>query len=279
MAAKKKAVAKKKEPAAEMKIERLKRGSLDLCLLGVSPLMMKSISMKVMQSLFLPPPPKTAGTKKTTLKHDPYLEFLDAAHTHEEKETLLCMPSRVFKKALCAVATDIPDSPARAQLNRTIWVPDETVSVYGIPEIDLREVRMADQKRTPDVRSRPLLKKWAARVTVQFVPRLATAESLVNLMANAGLINGIGEDRPQKGGGGYGCWEVVNEDNKEFQRIVKECGREAQQKAMDDPEPSNAETAKLLSWFFLEARSREFEATEYPKIEKLIGPRRGSKAA
>ena len=118
--------------------------------------------------------------------------------------------------------------------------------------------RSADFNKTPDVRTRAIIPAWACRVTVRFTTPMLKETVVSNLFAAAGLIQGVGDWRNEKGSGTYGQFTLVKPDDPEFRRIVKEGGRNAQIKAMDNPECYDMDSEELLSWFVAEADRRGF---------------------
>jgi hypothetical protein len=111
--------------------------------------------------------------------------------------------------------------------------------------------------RTPDVRTRARLPEWACRLHVTFAEPLIKAQALVNLLASAGLTIGVGDGRQEKGSGMHcGNFRIVDENDADFKRIVKEGGRKAQQTALDFPVAYDDETLELLTWFDVELERR-----------------------
>jgi hypothetical protein len=82
---------------------------------------------------------------------------------------------------------------------------------------------------------------------------------IANLFAIAGLTNGIGDWRPQKGSGTFGQFKLVSLDDPDFKRVVKTGGRAAQMEAMENPVPYDDETEELLRWFDAEYKRLGFK--------------------
>ena len=118
-------------------------------------------------------------------------------------------------------------------------------------------VRNSDINRTPDIRTRLVVKQWAALVTVSFVVPILNSEAIGTLLSNAGIMQGVGDWRPEKGKGNFGTFELVNANSAAFKKILKS-GRKVQEAAMADPECYDKETAELLSWFEETADARGF---------------------
>lgn len=66
---------------------------------------------------------------------------------------------------------------------------------------------------TADLRYRPEYAPWTIPVVVTFLPNVLTAEQVVNLFAYAGFGCGIGENRPEKTGGSWGCFRVEDDSS------------------------------------------------------------------
>jgi hypothetical protein len=116
-------------------------------------------------------------------------------------------------------------------------------------------VRSSDMARTPDVRTRAYLPEWACSVEVEFVSSLIGETQIVNLLGAAGVITGLGDYRPQKGGN-FGKFEVVAADDKRYLKVLKQ-SRGPQEAALDHPSFYDDDTAELYQWFCDEVARRE----------------------
>ena len=110
-------------------------------------------------------------------------------------------------------------------------------------------VRSADMNKTPDVRTRAILPKWACRVSITYVQPLIRPQAVANLLAAAGLTIGVGDWRPEKGAGSYGQFQIVDAHDPAFLEIVSTGARDAQQDGLDTPVCYDDETSELLDWF------------------------------
>ena len=252
---------KKTETVESLDIVKLVERDMDVCIIGTSPLIMNRLAEKAKQQLLLPPGKKTAATKAVTLKHDPLEEFRSAAHrmNDEDGPTLLGVPSVAFKGAMRSAALEIPGT-TKTQIGKLTYVRGELIPVYGVPRLLCSVTRLQDISKTPDVRTRVIIPKWAMTVTVTFIEPQLRSQAIANLIAGAGLISGIGDWRPEKGSGSYGQFEICTKDNARFLEILKEGGRAAQMAALSDPVAFNEETEELLQWFDVEVRRRGFKA-------------------
>ena len=112
--------------------------------------------------------------------------------------------------------------------------------------------------KTPDVRSRAFLPVWGAEVEIQFIVPQLSITSVVTLLANAGILIGIGDYRQEKGKGAFGSFRVLGEGeaDAEWDSLVADHGREAQLAALESPQFADADTADLMGFFEGEVRRR-----------------------
>lgn len=253
-------MAAKAKGETSIDILTIDHGQLDFCIRGTMPLILNRMSEKVLHELLMPKGKKTAADKASSLKHDPMAEFQASPYTDTDENgpTLLQHLSSAFKGALKSAALDLPGAN-KSQIGRLTWVNGERVSIYGIPQMLMSVTRSADMNRTPDVRTRAIVPKWACRISVSFVQPLLREQAVANLLASAGITQGVGDWRPGKGSGTYGQFALVSQDDAEFQYIIKHGGRAAQESAMQSPEFYDRETEELFEWFQVESRRRGFK--------------------
>jgi hypothetical protein len=239
--------AKKEETITVMEIQQ---GAVKLAVLGRTPIILRRMSVKVELDLLFPQPRANAAARAAKLKHDVYAEFAASPHTLDDDNapTYLALQSTSFKKALMGAAVDVPGL-ARAKIGRMTYVCGDRIPIYGIPQMMMSVVRMADINHTPDVNTRVIVPEWAAVVEVEFVRPLLNEQSICNLMAAAGVLQGVGDWRPEKGSGNYGQFRICGVDDPDFQRVVKAGGRAAQIAAMAKPDCYNDETRTLLAGY------------------------------
>lgn len=244
----------------EISVLEVTKGVFDVCILGTSPLICNRMSQKVIQQLLLPPAKKTASDKASTLKHDPVQEFQDSPYRSDDKanETLIQLMATAFKGAMRTAALDMPGS-TKSQMGRLTYIPGQYINIFGIPKLFMSITRMADVKRTPDVRTRVIIPEWACRLTVEYTKPILKEQVVVNLLAASGVTMGVGDWRPEKGSGTFGQFKLVLPTDKDFKRVIKTGDRAVQVRAMDEPECYDAETEELLSWFDAEVRRRGFK--------------------
>lgn len=252
------ATVKTKDVAIDIPV--ITKGRITFCVLGESPLICNRMSEKVMRELLMPKGKKTQVEKASSLKHEPLEEFRASPYVARdgEGETHLKALATWFKGAAKSAALDIPGAN-KTQIGRLVHVEGERLDLYGVPQVLCAVTRSADMNKTPDVRTRAILPEWACRITVTFNVPILREQSVVNLMAAAGVTQGIGDWRTGKGSGTYGQFRLVSDDDPDFQRIIATGGRAAQIAAMDDPVSYDQETDDLLAWFGIESKRRGFK--------------------
>lgn len=240
--------------------------SLDFYLLGTSPLVPHAVSAKAAGMLLYPSGRKNAADRASSMKHEPWEEFRDAAYQFRDSDmapTRLYMPAGAFHAAIADAAIDIIGA-SKAQIGRLTRVPGTKIPIWGVPQIYSTLVRSSDMRRTPDVRTLPALPLWACKITVMWPAALIKPKSIGNLLGTAGVIIGVGDGRPQKAKMAYGCWEVVSEDNEEWNQIVKNGGTNQQDAALAHPAFFDRDTERLLTWFVEERERRVAQPAKSP---------------
>lgn len=250
-------MATKKNTSQETSVDILEveRGTLDVCVLGTSPIILNRMSEKAKRELLMPKGRKTAVEKATSLKHNPMEEYQASAYTVPSGDTLLAVLATSFKGAMATAALDLPGAK-KAQIGRLTYVNGDRVGLYGIPQLFMSVTRSADMNKTPDVRTRAIVPEWACRLSITFIKPLMRPQAVMNLLAAAGMSIGVGDWRPEKGKGNYGQFAIVDASDAKFKEILKRGTRAAQIKALDAPECYDDETTSLLSWFDDERQKR-----------------------
>lgn len=253
-------MATKSKEATEIQVMKVERGNVTFGVVGDTPMILNRMSQKVLHELLLPRGRKTAAEKASTAKHDPLAEFRASPYTLDDPEapTLIAQLAACFKKAIAGAALDMP-GVNKSQIGRLCWVKGERIPVFGIPQIFMSVTRSADMNRTPDIRTRCIVPKWACLITVEYTRPLFNQQVISDLLATAGMSQGIGDWRPQKGAGTYGQFRLVGADDAELNHLMNHAGRKAQIAAMDAPEPYDDETAEMLEWYSVEAKRRGFK--------------------
>ena len=253
------ATAKKTTAINVMKVDQ---GNIYFKILGGTPLIMNSMSSKVQHELLLPKGKKTASEKASALKHEVIPEYRGSMYRCDDSAaTALGLPSIMFKACLRNAALDL-EGVNKTQIGRLTFVEGTMVELYGVPQMLMSVVRCADMNRTPDIRTRAILPEWACIIGVRYIKPLLREQIVVNLLAAAGLMQGVGDWRPQKGSADYGQFSLVGDDDENFKRIVGNQGRKAQEHAIEEPAFFDAETEDLYHWYTAEVKRRGFKVVE-----------------
>lgn len=249
---------KTKATEAEIIVFEAEQGEMTFNVLGTTPLILRRMSQKGLQELLLPKGKKTAAEKAANLKHDPISEYRESPYIVEDADAMLGLMVTSFKNAMKTAALDLPGAK-KSQIGRLVYVDGHLTPIFGKPQIFMSVTRSADMNRTPDVRTRMILPEWACQLTVKFVKPILREQTIANLLAAAGFQSGVGDWRQERGSGNFGCFKLVSADDPNWNRIVSEQGRAAQQDGIDNPVAHDRETAELLSWFEIEVKRRGFQ--------------------
>jgi hypothetical protein len=232
-------------------------GSTTFYVVGRTPFVCNAMSAKTRRTLVQPPAKVVGKAREAYAKHDPYGEYVRSAYRSkgDEADTRIVFPAAAFKQAMVTAAIELPGIKA-TNVRRLTWAEGRNVSMYGVPRLWMTVVRSANANRTPDVRTRAIIEEWATEVTVSYVEPNMNHETVVQLLAAAGLMIGVGDGRPEKGALNFGQFEIVAPDSEVYQRIVAEGGREAQDEAFGNPEMFDVETEELYEWHSSEVARR-----------------------
>jgi len=244
----------------EIQILELQRGKLSVAVVGTSPLICNRVSEKTQSTLLEGGQKKTAVEKQSTLKHDPLREYRNSPYTLDEGPTQLGALAVWFKKAMMTAALEMP-GVKKTQIGRLLRVEGERVSLYGVPKMFMAVTRSADMNRTPDIRTRAIVPKWAVLLELTFAMPTLRETSVLNLLAAAGVFSGVGDYRTEKGAGNYGSFRLAGADDAELKGILKTGGRSAQIAALSDPAFYDDETESLYLSFGAMTARRGFKVS------------------
>lgn len=246
------AKAPQKKMDSEIAIQIIKQGQIKVRVIGTTPMYMNAMSAKAKRTLLIGGSKKTAA-EKANIKHDPEQEFVDSTYKTSKGPTLLYVPTSSFKGAMATAALATPGMK-KTDVQRLVFMPQLHVAIWGKQYLKMDVVRSADMNRTPDVRTRAYLPQWCAEIDVRFATPHLSGHGIVTLLANAGIVCGVGDYRQEKGRGSYGTFVPVADDDETFAEIQK-MGRSVQQEALSNPECADEETLELMQ-MLEEARAK-----------------------
>lgn len=252
-------MAKKEVEKGAVEIAQVEQGSFSCCIIGKTPLILNRMSVKASHELLLPRK-KTAADKASTLKHNPPEEYRASCYTAQDDKakTRLLIMATAFKGAMRSAAIDLPGA-AKSVIGRLTYVEGEYLPIFGTPKLFMSITRSADMNRTPDVRTRAIVPEWATMLKVTYIKPLLREKDVLNLLASAGVMRGVGDWRVEKGSGTYGQFEICAQTDPRYVALLKQ-GRQVQDAALEFPEPYDSETAEMLTWYTDEAERRGFSA-------------------
>jgi hypothetical protein len=239
-------------------IMEVQKGQVRFCVLGSTPLIYEAMSFKGKCQLLAPGKTKTQAERQQTMKHHPLDEFRESVYRLDDHAapTALAAPSAWFKKAMIGSAIDVPGA-TKSAMGRLCWVLGESSPLYGVPMLKMDMVRSSDMNRTPDIRTRAIVREWATMITIEFARPQVTEKTVTNLLAWGGMIRGVGGWRPEKGSGQYGQFRLTGPTDPAFVRVLKTGGRVAQLAALDAGTCYDHETRRLFDYFQEAMRTRE----------------------
>lgn len=245
-----------KSEVAEIRVQPLQRSSARLRIIGQTPLFQNRMAAKATQQLLV------GGRKKTRadrveIKHNPLEEFRNSAEILPSGPTALGLRVIAVKAAMATAALETAGL-TKSSAQRLIFMPGDFTPLYGTPQLRMDVVRSADINRTPDVRTRAFLPVWGAEIEIQYIVPQLSAQSVVSLLCNAGVLVGVGDYRQEKGKGAFGSFRVLGEGEQdaEWDDLVANHGREAQAEALEHPVYADRDTADLMAYFFEETMRR-----------------------
>ncbi len=237
-----------------IEVEPLRVGSMQVWLRGITPLICNRLAAKARRELLCPNGRKSKAQREQSLKHDPVAEYRDSMNVRAGVgPTRIVFPAPAIKGSMSSAALETKGTN-RTQIGRLVWVQNYSVDVYGVPELFMAVVRSADMNKTPDIRTRAILREWCMPATIQFVKPQMNEKAIMQLLSNGGIIIGIGDFRQEKGKGNFGQYSVVTE--ADCKDIIKAGGLKQQDDAIKNPACFDSDSEELLGWFQEEVKTR-----------------------
>lgn len=201
--------ATKKKPAADgstesdIKIPDVAIRVIEVPIRGTSPLIVHKFSEKALKQM----QEKQGGAaRQKRAPKVPEDEFRSSLYDMPGKPGAYGFPSVGFKKAMisaCRHVEGIPMTLARGAFH----VAGEFVEIEGAqPTMRTDTVRL--ETGVADIRYRGEFRDWTATLTIRFIGTSITPSQVVHILNVAGFAVGVGENRPEKSGAGFGQFEV-----------------------------------------------------------------------
>lgn len=200
----------------DVEIPRLNIQTMELVLVGDSPLIVHAWSKKAKQAI-LDKQQKKASKGKDV--RDPKRDYEEAFYKMPDGN--YGFPAVAFKAA-AVTACSQTDGISKVFARQTFHVlGGEFVRIYSRKEPKMREDMVRIGMGTADLRYRPEFQDWWARIQIEYNASAISKEQLVNIFNTSGFGVGVGEWRPEKDGRN-GRYHVASDD--EAARLKKHEG-------------------------------------------------------
>lgn len=165
-------------------------------------------------------------------KRDPKAEFEASLHiiqsgkfTYKSNDELglgeveftgkIGFPAYGIKAAIVAAARNVDDLPMTLLRGAMFIRGDENDLVeIEYQKLFMREDIVTIGRGITDLRYRPDIRGWKAKLQIEYNADVLSADQIVNLLEIAGFSVGLGEMRPGKTGGTYGRFKVIKKTIK-----------------------------------------------------------------
>jgi hypothetical protein len=188
---------------ATIQLTRVARETMQIRVVGKTPLIVNRFDEKAKAMMLA----AQQGQKKVKVAKDPEADYQRSLY--RLPDGTYGFPATAFKAATVDAARYF-QGVKMTELRQALLFHgeggDQLVRIEGEPVMREDTVRVG--MGTADLRYRACFEKWAAILTITFVPSLLSSESVITLV-DAGGTGGIGEWRPSKAKtGSYGTYEV-----------------------------------------------------------------------
>lgn len=200
---------KKEEKVIELKKVQVK--SMQITIVGDSPLLMRRFSEKAKQQIL---DIQTKKAKATREARDPWADMIDGLNwltpmPEEKTEAGLNkaiasgakfgFPAVGLKQSAISAAYRAGLSKNKVELQGLFHIPDEYIVIEGIPEMREDYVKIP-KTGAADLAFRGEFKQWKSTFTINYIEGIYSIEQIINFINLGGFTVGIGEWRPEKGG-------------------------------------------------------------------------------
>ncbi len=177
-------------------IERVQPQILEIEIVGLTPLLVSAWSQKAKQQMLDKQMKKAAKAKDAK---DPEQCYRDSLYVSTEGWTGI--PAGGVKGCLvnaCRAVDGLPMTLAK----RMLFVRSQGVTAGGLGlvrvygEHQMHEAMVRLESGTADIRFRAIYPTWSAKLEVEFLGNVISAEQVCNLIELAGYIEGLCEHRP-----------------------------------------------------------------------------------
>ena len=203
----------------EIQLKKMEKGYSTVRIRGISPLVTHRMGPEIRAELLRK---KQLDKTKKRIRCEPEAECKNAAY--ELSDGSYGFKAVGVKKAIIAAA-DIKMGLPKTYLRKWLFVEGDEIGEDGqaLIRIDgpdgpakytMNESVVKVGMGATDLRFRPLFWPWSMAIRFEYVIEWLQLDSIVNLIEMAGYGVGLGEDRPEKQGGGWGRFEIEKMEAK-----------------------------------------------------------------
>jgi hypothetical protein len=190
------------EPTPVLQISRIQAETIQVPIVGTSPLIMHNWSAKAKRIML----DKEQGKKKLKENRDPQADYLAAFYriaSEPGQPERFGMPVTAFKQCTVSAARFYDKSVTMTALQQCLFFRgvlttadrQELVEVFGEPE--MREDMVGVGVSGTDLRYRPVFNEWSTLLTVTYVKSMVDKGSVLSLIDAGGMGVGVGDWRPE----------------------------------------------------------------------------------
>ena len=199
-----------------MNLTRIQRASVDICIKGVTPLIVNRFANK---GVLMPKP----GVKPKKEPRNPEKSYNDSRYlldddVQEASGVTDGFPAVGFKAAIVGASRLFGKEVTMVALRTALYVEglgkEQLVPIIGIPESREDVVRVG--QGTADLRWRATYPEWSATLTVRYIPTQIDFEGIHTLVEAAGM-GGVGEWRPASPHSNTGMYGQFTLDPAKYQ--------------------------------------------------------------
>lgn len=243
-------------------LSRVKMTIIEVPVIHLSPLVYNAMSSKgPLYDALMPPLPVPKKEREKHLRHYPVHEFRRSMKTVSDESdcpTRLVFQSSAFKSGMLEVCNRVPDIVGK-DIKQMVWVYDDVVAIYGVPQLYMAAVVQAGAAAAPDCRTRAIVPAWCTILSIGFAAPMVKAEDIASLLTLAGRFIGIGDGRAGKGKLTFGQYRIAT--MKEIEPIMRQGGRKQQDLAIAAKKPVcyDEDTRAMLTRWMADATARGFD--------------------
>jgi hypothetical protein len=203
-------------------IPPIQQETIKLRITGMAPYMQHKFSEKVKHQMMAAQEAGQIGKNKKVREPKDFEANYEAA-TYRDDEGRFGIPADCFRAAAVRACSLCGIKMTLARM--TIFVEaDSWDKESGRPLVFIQGKRersdmpVRNSGGVPDIRSRPMWRKWDATVRIRYDSRQFNATDIVNLLNRVGYQVGIGEGRPSSPkscGLGFGIFKIVEDQDVE----------------------------------------------------------------